>query len=199
MEKELLIAGMSSIFYFVGIFPYFRDTLSWKTLPHPFSYFVWCILTGFNTYVLFIQSEYIALFPAILNTISCIIFTYYGVKSYKKIQINTYDYIFLIGALGMFPFYFYTKDILLTVILSVVIDFLGYLPTLKKGWILPWAETLFTFFIIGIAQLLILFTQTDITLESSLFWVYAFVVNMFFVSIVCFRRWYLQGWKSIFH
>lgn len=198
MEKEVLIASISSIFYFIGIFPYFRDVLSWRTLPHPFSYFVWFILTGFNTYVLFNQSEYIALFPAFLNTVSCIIFTYYGIKSYKKIRVNIYDYIFLTGALCILPFYFYTKDVLLTVILSIVIDFLGYLPTLKKGWILPWTETLFTFFILGVAQLLILFTQADMTIESSLFWIYVFIVNMTFVMIVGARRWYLKGWNSIF-
>lgn len=198
METITTVAIISSVFYFVGILPYFRDTLKWRTLPHPFSYFVWFILTGFNTGVLFFQWEYTSLIPAALNTLSCIIFTYYGIRAWKNIEINSFDYGFLILALLLFPFYLYTRDILMTVILSVLIDFLGYLPSFKKWWLQPWSETLFTFFIIGIAQLLILFTQENITLESGLFWGYAFLVNMIFITSIAARRYYLKGWKSIF-
>jgi hypothetical protein len=198
MSPEILIALISSVFYFIGILPYFRDTLNGKTLPHPFSYFVWLILTGFNTYVLLSQNEYISLIPAILNTLSCIVFTLFGIRAWRKIQINWFDYWFLFLALCLLPFYFYTRDVLLTVIFSVVIDFLGYLPTLKKWWLQPWSETLFTFFVIGIAQLLIIFAQGDYTLASSLFWGYSFIVNMIFVVLMVYRRYYLKGWGSIF-
>ncbi len=198
MEKELIFAYISIALYFVWTIPYFRDVLKWRTLPHPFSYFVWFILTGFNTMVLFWQKEYISLIPALLNTLSCIIFTVYGIKSFKKIQINYFDYIFLVWALLLLPFYFYTEDILLTVIFSIIIDFLGYLATLKKWWNQPWSETLFTFLVIGLSQLLILFTQWWITIESSAFWIYVFTVNIIFISIAAGRRYYLKWWNSIF-
>lgn len=198
MEKEIVIASISSIFYFIGIFPYFRDVLSWRTLPHPFSYFVWLVLTGFNSSILILQWEYISFIPAILNTISCLIFTIFGIRAMKKIQINHFDFIFLLSALLLLPFYFYTKDLLLTIILSVVIDFLWYLPTIKKWWLQPWSETLFTFFIIGISQFLIIFAQSEITLVWSLFWMYVFIVNMIFVSLVLCRRYFLRGRKSLF-
>ncbi len=198
MEKELFFALISIFFYIIWTVPYFRDVLRWRTLPHPFSYFVWFILTGFNTLVLLWQKEYISLIPALLNTLSNIIFTMYGIKSFRKIQINYFDYIFLVWALLLLPFYFYTQNVFLTVILSIGIDFLGFLSTLKKWWNQPWSETLFTFLVIGLSQLLILFTQWTVILESSAFWIYVFFVNIIFISIVGFRRYYLKGWKSIF-
>lgn len=152
MEKELLFALISSVFLIIGVVPYFRDVIGWRTFPHPFSYFVWFILTGFNTGVLFLQWEYISFVPALLNTFSCIIFTLYGIRVLKKIQINSFDYTFLVLALLLLPFYFYTKDLLLTVIFSVIIDFLGYLPTIKKWWLTPWTESILIYFMSAVGQ-----------------------------------------------
>ena len=198
MNKELFFALISIVFFFIGILPYFRDVLKWKTFPHPFSYFVWFILTGFNTLVLLLKWEYISLIPAILNTLSCLTFTFYGIRTIKNIRINSFDYIFLLFALLLLPFYFYTRDVLLTVIFSIIIDFLGYLPTIKKWWLQPWAETLFTFLVIGLAQLFIVFSQETFTLASSIFWIYACSVNIIFIVAIVSRRYYLKWWKSIF-
>ena len=198
MNPTVTMAIISCVFYLIGTLPYLRDTVKWRTLPHPFSYFVWLILTGFNTIVLGMQWESIAIIPAILPTISCFVFTIYGIRVWKQIQINSFDYGFLILALLLLPFYFYTQDILLTVIFSIIIDFLWYLPSLKKWWLQPWSETLFTFLMIGFAQLLIVFTQDHVTLESWLFWWYVFWVNIIFVSIIAGRRYFLKWWYSIF-
>ncbi len=198
MEKELLFALISIAFFFIGIIPYFRDVIKEKTIPHPFSYIVWSILTWFNSYVLYTQQEYISLVPAIISTISCIILTIYGFRMFKRIQINFLDYTFLLLAFLVFPVYLITQDALKAVIFTIIIDFLAYLATIKKWWLQPWTETIFTFFIVWVNHGLIILTQANITWEGSLFWWYIFVANFFVFFMILSRRWYLKWWKSIF-
>lgn len=198
MEKEVIFALISTALFFIGIIPYFRDVIKKRTIPHPFSYIVWGILTGFNSYILYTQNEHISLIPTVISTISCMVLTIYGFKMFRLIQINTLDYLFLSLAILVFPLYFLTEDALKAVIFTVIIDFLAYLATIKKWWLQPWTETIFTFLIVWVNHGLIIFTQETITWEWSLFWWYMFISNFFVFFMILFRRYYLKWWHSIF-
>ena len=71
MEKELIFALVSTALFMLAVIPYWRDVFKGITFPHPFSYLVWFLLTGFNSYILFIGEEYISFVPALINTLSC--------------------------------------------------------------------------------------------------------------------------------
>jgi hypothetical protein len=56
----------------------------------------------------------------------------YGIYYYKKIHINWFDY-FCVGlAILLLIYWFTTKNIRNTVILTAIIDLVAFLPTFKK-------------------------------------------------------------------
>lgn len=199
MEKELLFSLISTAIYLIGILPYWRDVVIGRTFPHPFTTSVWAIIVGFNTYVLFIKWEYYSFVPSLIMTLSLIIF-WVGYWSYyiKKISINWFDYLCLILALFLLWYWWYAQNILHTVILTLIIDWIAFLPVFKKGWIAPWTETVFAYFMAGINQIFTFFALSSPDLETSIFWMYMLISNMIFCIMVLYRRYSLRGWKSIF-
>lgn len=198
MPKEIIFAIISIIIYLIGVIPYWRDTYSWRTIPHFFSNIVWLILVGFNAFVLFSSKEYLWFAPALLMTMSLIYTTIYGYRWIKKIHINWFDYLCLILAIWAVVYWVLDRNTLNTVIITTIIDLIAFLPTFKKGWIQPWTETILLYFMGSINQIFTFLAIASPNAETSIFWLYLFFANLIFFFMVFFRRWYLQGWGSIF-
>lgn len=75
---------------------------------------------------------------------------------------------------------------------------IAFLPTFKKGWIQPWTETILLYFMGSINQIFTFLAIASPNAETSIFWLYLFFANLIFFFMVFSRRWYLQGWASIF-
>ncbi len=199
MEKETLFAIISIIIYLVGIIPYWRDVIIGRTYPHPFSTGVWSILVWFNTYVLYMSGEYLAFLPSLVMTFSLIFFWVgYGIKQFRKIHINWFDYLCLWLSGILILYWFLSGNILNTVILTMIIDFVAFLPVFKKWYLHPWTETIWATLLAGVNQIFTLLAITSPNPETTLFWGYLFFANLLFFFMVFFRRWYLRWWHSIF-
>ncbi|GAB0175301.1 MAG: hypothetical protein HHAS10_11800 [Candidatus Altimarinota bacterium] len=198
MTLEIFFAFLSSILVVGGNIPYYSDILRGRSYPHPITFGIWTILVGFNTYVIFLSGEFLALIPSLLMLVSNFVFIIFGIIHFKRIQINWFDWFCLILALFMISYWFFSKNITNTVIITITVDFVAYLPAFKKGWIAPWSETTISYFIPGITQVFTLLSIEKVTFENSLFWIYLFIANITFVLLVLSRRYYLKGWKSLF-
>ena len=199
MHNEIIYSGISTLIYLIGIIPYWRDVIKGRTYPHPFTTGVWTVIVGFNSYILFISWEYYSFVPSILMTISLVVF-WIGFWSYyfKKISINWFDYFCLFLAVGLLLYWYFSKDVLNTVILTMIIDFIAFLPVFKKWWLQPWTETVFAYFMSWVNQIFTLLALSSPNLETSIFWIYMLISNCIFVILVLYRRWSLKWWKAIF-
>ncbi len=198
MEKEIIFSVISSLIYIIWIFPYWRDVLRKRTIPHPFSSLVWLILVWFNSYVLFIGHEYLAFIPGFISCLFLLLGTIYGIYLFRKIQINWFDYFCLIFSILFLIYYFLFRDITNAVILSALIDFLAFLPTFKKGWLQPWTETILLYFFASISNVFALLALIGTSFQTTLFWAYLVIANLAFFFMVSLRRWYLKWWESVF-
>ncbi len=199
MEKEFLFALVSTGIYLIGAIPYWKDVLKWRTTPHLFTYIIWCILVGFNVFILWKNHEYFTLIPNWLMLISLICATIYGIRWMRSISINWFDYTCLGLWLILILYWIVSKNILNTVILTAVIDFIAFLPTFKKWWIQPWTESILIYFMSAVGQIFTLLSLSDFqNLENMVFWWYLFFANLAFFFMVAFRRYYLKWWKNIF-
>ncbi len=199
MNQDLIFALISTIIYLSGSFFYWRDTLRGRTIPHPFSNMIGLILVGFNFYILLIWGQYYSLIPLIPLVCSiCIFGIGYGLRGIAKIRINWFDYLCFSLAIIMLRYWYFSNNILNTVIFTCIIDVITFLPVIKKSWLLPWTETSVAWFT-GILNIWFLYlAQTDPTLETSLYWLTYVGVNALIVTVIISRRWYLRGWKSVF-
>lgn len=198
MEKEIIFSLISSLIYIIWIFPYWWDILRKRTIPHPFSFLVWLIITGFNSYILLISHEYLAFIPGCISCFFLLFGTVYGLYVFRKIQINWFDYFCVTLSILFLIYYFLWRNITNAVILSTIIDFLAFLPTFKKGWIQPWTETILLYFFAAVSNIFALLALIGPNFETSLFWLYLVIANLAFFFMVSLRRWYLKWWESVF-
>ncbi len=198
MEKEVIFTIISISIYLVGAIPYWRDVLSGRTIPHLFSVLVWLILVWFNCYVLWLNGEWLWFIPSIIMAISLFFAVIFWVKMFKQIQINWFDYICLILSGLLLVYYFFSQNIINTVIFTVIIDFIAFLPTFKKGWLQPWTESILIYLLAWVNQIFTILSLSEFSMETSLFWGYIFFGNVIFFIMVAFRRYYLKWWNSIF-
>ncbi len=194
----MIFVCASSWIYLIGVVPYFKDCLKWRTIPHVYSQFVWSIVFFISTTILILWEEYLAAVPWIIATVFNTIWFIFSLKWRKKIPITFTDKISTVLALLLIVFSLVTKDFFHTIALAILIDFLAFIPTIRKWWILPWSDTIITWFLASIQYWLMLFTFTEYSFQNIGFWVYNIVATLFFFFLVFFRRWYLKWWKSIF-
>lgn len=197
MNKEFLftVLGISILLWWAST--YFLDIIRWQTIPHPYSYILWSILVGFNTYVLFTLSEWYSFAQGVINVLVCLIFSIMWLYYIHKIQRNWFDTFCLILAWWMFVYWYWTRNITNTVIITIIIDFVSCLPTLKKIWIQPWSETVKVYISSIIIASLTLITL-DVMDINIIFWIYLIIINILIVWFAIGRRYYLKWWKSIF-
>ncbi len=97
----------------------------------------------------------------------------------------------------MILYWYVTRDIMNTVIMTIIIDLISSLPTLKKIWIQPWSETIKLYISsVAIAGFTII-TLSNIDL-NFIFWIYLIFINILIIGFGIGRRYYLRWWNSIF-
>lgn len=135
-EALALIAAVLAI---IGNIPYLRDVLSKKIQPHPYTWFVWTLVSGIVFFGQVAKGAGIGAVPTAASELFTLLIFFsslrYGFKRVTKI-----DTIFLAIALtGLVP-WFITKDPTVSVIIAVSIDLVAFVPTIRKTWQFPATE-----------------------------------------------------------
>ena len=184
--KEL-IGALAVTLAFVSYAPYFRDILKGKTKPHVYSWFIW----GFLSLIVFALQiadgagigAYVTLSGA---AIALLVFAL-GIREGKK-NITTSDTIFFVGSLVATGIWVFAKQPVVSVTLLVIIEMLGFAPTLRKAWNKPHEETLSTWVMNAARYTMALFalqSYTYITLVYPISWAGA---NLAFSLTLAGRR-----------
>lgn len=138
MIKEILVV-IASLLALVGNIPYLIDVVKEKVKPHPYTWFVWSIVSCVVFFGQVAKGAGIGAIPTAVSEIfTLIIFLFslkYGFKNPPKI-----DRYFLYAAiLGLIP-WIITKDPTLSVVTVVSIDLIAFIPTLRKTYCHPKSE-----------------------------------------------------------
>lgn len=134
------IAIIASILAIIGNVPYLMDIVKGRVKPHPYTWFVWSIVSCIIFFGQIAKGAGIGALPTAASEIFTILIFFfsirYGFKDIKKI-----DTIFLIISLvGLIP-WIITKDPTISVIIAVSVDILAFIPSLRKTWHEPSTET----------------------------------------------------------
>lgn len=134
------IAIIASILAIIGNVPYLMDIVKGRVKPHPYTWFVWSIVSCIIFFGQIAKGAGIGALPTAASEIFTILIFFfsirYGFKDIKKI-----DTVFLIISLvGLIP-WIITKDPTISVIIAVSVDILAFIPSLRKTWHEPSTET----------------------------------------------------------
>lgn len=187
MGIKVIIALVSIVMTFAGYYFYFKDIFKGKTKPHAFSWLVWAILTAIAFFGQVVGGGGPgAWVTAVTSAVSFIIF-FIAIKKGEH-EITRSDWINLGGAGLALVIWGLTDDPLLSVILVTIIDFLGFLPTIRKSYHKPGEETLVSYVLAGLKFVLAIIALDNYSLITWLYPASLVAANVFFVIMLIVRR-----------
>lgn len=143
IDPKVLFVIVASILAIIGNVSYLRDAITGKVKPHPYTWFVWSIVSMVTFFGGLAKGAGIGAIPTgIAEGFTVIIFLLSLKYLFQKRtqQIRPIDTYFLIAALlGLIPWVL-TKDPTISVIIVVAIDLIAFIPTLRKTWVHPETE-----------------------------------------------------------
>jgi hypothetical protein len=137
---QVVLVIIASILALVGNIPYLRDVINGKVKPHPYTWFVWTIVSCVVFFGQVAKGAGIGAIPTAVSEIfTLIIFLFslkYGFKNPPRID----TYFLILALLGLIP-WFLTNDPTISIIIVVSIDLIAFIPTLRKTYCHPKSET----------------------------------------------------------
>ncbi|VVB73532.1 Uncharacterised protein [uncultured archaeon] len=180
---KLILAIVSAIVGTISFLPYIRDIFLKKTKPHSYSWLIWTILQATGVVAMLSGGAGLGVVALSVGVAFCgfifLLSLRYGTKN-----ITRFDTLCFIGALLATGFYVFLNDALLSVVLVTFIDFVAFLPTLRKAYEEPYTETFSTFLLSGIANLLALGALDVFSVTTALYPASLVITNSICSSII---------------
>lgn len=142
MNNPKTIVGLIAVtLTFIGYVPYIWTIVKGKTKPHIYSWLVW-VLNAFIIFALQItHGAGAGAFVTLAAGLMCLTVLILTVVRKGKSDITLTDTIFLSLALVALVIWLFAKQPLLSAVLVMAVDLLGFVPTIRKSWIKPFSET----------------------------------------------------------
>lgn len=187
MNLKTLI-GLSAIFLtFTGYVPYIRDTITGKTRPHVYTWFLWVLVSCIACALQFSDGAGIGAGVTATAVVVCFFIACLGLRNGKR-DIKASDTIFAIAALLAIPIWLFARQPVVSVILLSSIEMLAFIPTLRKSWNDPYSETLASYAINTLRFGLALFALAHYSIITTLYPATWLVGNGIFSVFLIIRR-----------
>lgn len=196
MPKELLSAAAIAL-TFVLFVPYIRSTLRGEIKPHVFSWLIW----GLGTFTVFLaqlaDGGGVGAWPI---GISGLITFYIALLAYLKrgnTHITRSDWGFLAAAVGALPLWVVTADPLWAVVILTFADLVGFGPTVRRGYVDPFAEGAGFFALGALRNLLVVLALEHYTVTTTLFPAAVGAGCLLVSGLLYWRRFQLGGSSAV--
>jgi hypothetical protein len=166
---------------------YLRAMLAGQTKPHFFTWLVW-LATGAIATLAQISGGAGAGAWGNISMVLYFIIVLALCPKYGYLKATRSDWVCLLLALAAIPVWLATDNALYAVIIATLIDALGFIPTIRKTWALPYSESL-TSYAWGAGRLTAsLLALEQFTLVTALFSGCFLLLNLSFIALTLWRR-----------
>lgn len=183
-----VLGAIAVIITFVGYIPYIKDILKRKTRPHLYSWFLWGFV-GSIVFALQVSDKAGAgALVTLAAVIMCVVVLGLGLKLKGKRDIKFIDTVFFILALIAVAIWILAKQPIISTILMIIIDLLGFVPTIRKSWFKPYSETLVFYILNTIRFALAIASLQRYSVITALYPITWFFANSLFALMLVIRR-----------
>ncbi len=192
MEVKFFFGIASSILAVICFAPYIKDILSRKTEPHRYSWLVWTILQTVGVMAQLKEGAGYGAWALAIGAVFCfsifLLSFKYGTKNISKFDIGC-----LVASLGAIIIYFLISNPIWAIIVVASIDFVGFLPTFRKGYEEPFTETPSTFVMSATANIFSLLALQNYNVTTVLYIASLLITNSLFAVMILWRRGILKS------
>lgn len=187
-EIRTLLTVIAIILTFYAYIPYIKGIRIGTIQPHVFSWIIW----GVTTFIVFFAQVAghggVGSIPIGVSGIITILVAFFVYRKRGDIHITKSDWFFFGLALSSLPFWFYFSDPLAAVLVLSLADILGFIPTFRKGYILPNSEPLGFYLIFLFRNFLAMVALAEWNTTTLLFPGSAGIACVVFVVMVKIRK-----------
>ena len=186
-DYKIWLGGISLVIAFISYVPYFWHIYKGVTKPHAFSWLIWGILQGIGFAAQIIGHGGPGAWATGATSVVC--FTIAAIAFWKgEVKFVLFDWLSLIGACLAIFFWWFTDSPFLSVILITISDSIGYLPTFRKAYFKPNEETLTTFSLGVLKEIISLFALSKYNFITGFYITVVTVSNIIFILMTLYRR-----------
>jgi hypothetical protein len=171
----------------VGNVPYIRDIFSGKVKPHPYTWFVWTLVSGIIFFGQLAKGAGVGVLPTAASEIFTLFIFLFSLR-YGFRDISHLDTAFLGLAIAGIAIWLLTADPTLSVVIAVAIDTIAFVPTLRKTWARPRTENPMLFGSNVARHILALCSLEAYNVATMLHSVVMVILNSAMTAIILGRR-----------
>lgn len=179
----MIIAIIAAMLAVVGNVPYLLDIIKKRVQPHPYTWFVWSIVSCIIFFGQLARGAGIGALPTAASEIFTIIIFFlslqYGFKKIRRID----TYFLIIALVGIIP-WILTKDPTISVIIAVSIDLTAFIPTIRKTWLNPETETPLLYSTNVLRHILMLFSLQAYNIATTLHSIVMITTNTLMAGMI---------------
>lgn len=196
MEVKTIFGILSIVVNFIGYIPYFKDILKRRTKPHIFTWLVWSVLSSIGFAVQLTNDAGAGSWVMGFTALATLLIFFLSLKNGEK-HIVRADWLSLTFAAIALVLWFVTKDPLISIILTTLVDVIGgFFPTFRKSYHKPFEETISLYVTYAIAWLLSLAALEKIDLINIFAPIVFIGVNASLVLFLVVRRRALENTQN---
>lgn len=163
------MAFVSIALTFVAYAPYVTQIRGGTMRPHVFSWVIWSISTAVVFFAQVAAGGGPGAWPTGVSALLTMYVTWLAWSRCRDIRITRADWSFLWAALASLPLWYMTGDPLWAVLILTVIDVLGFGPTIRKLYELPYEESLWFYFLFAARNVVALLALETLSVTTVLF------------------------------
>lgn len=186
-DLKIILGTAGALIGLSSYVPYYRDIFRGSTKPHPFSWFVWGLVSGIAFFAQTSSDGGIGAWATGITSLACFSIAISGIFFGEK-RITTLDVVSFIGALAGIIIWRETHTPFFAVVLMVVVYALGFVPTFRKAYLRPYEETLLTYILSLFKWGFGLLALSSFTPTTALFPAAVFTMNSTFALMLFIRR-----------
>ena len=187
LEYKVLFGSIAVLLAIGSYIPYVRDMFLGRTKPHAFSWFIWGTLTAIGFAAQVSEGAGAGAWVTGVSSLACYgiaLFTFAkGDRSY-----SAFDWWSLVAAAVALILWVVMSEPLVALVLVILTDACGYLPTIRKAYARPHEETATTYAISSVKWVLAFPALAVVNLTTILYPLFLVVVNGGFALFLVIRR-----------
>jgi hypothetical protein len=124
--------------------PYLRDQIREKTKPAIVSWGTWFILSSLTALASYSAGAIAAAILSVAIAIECLLVVLISIGKWN-FQYSFFDFLCQLGALVGVVAWYLSNDPVIALVIFVISDAIGAIPTLRHAWKYPHEETVYTY------------------------------------------------------
>ncbi len=176
------------ILTFVAFYPYFRAIHKGETRPHVFSWAIWGVGTVIVFFAQLSDGAGIGAWPIGVSGVLTMAVAWLAYSKRGDTSIVKADYVFLALAATALPLWFFTETALSAVLILTLVDLLGFGPSVRKAYDLPYEENISLFAIGAIRNGFVILALENYSWTTVLFPAAVGLACALFVLLIIGRR-----------